>query len=158
MRKFLWLLLIAMVLALLPARALAAPDDPYADKQQTTYLSGSGTARQPFPSPHLCRGQSNLPHRSTHNPANVNGEARTYCRAGAVPYLWAEAQLWEDRWWGWDKVGTPVARSAANRTTVSAFDATACRNNLWRTTGRHVVTDGGPYSGETVSGGNRVTC
>jgi hypothetical protein len=76
------------------ARALAAQDDPYADNQQTTYLSGSrsgsGIAREPFPSPHLCRGQSNLPHRSIHNPTNVNDEARTCCQAGAASYHWAE--------------------------------------------------------------------
>jgi hypothetical protein len=158
MRKILWFLLIAMVLAL-PAPALGAQDDPFANAQDSTDLAPSGATDQPFPSPHLCRGQSNLPHRSTHNPANVNGEARTYCRAGAVSYLWAQAQLWEKRWWGWDKVGTPVSNSTSNRTTVSAFDATACRNNDWRTTGKHVVTDNGhPYSGETASNGNRVTC
>jgi hypothetical protein len=112
MRKILWFLLIAMVLAL-PAPALGAQDDPFANAQDSTDLAPSGATDQPFPSPHLCRGQSNLPHRSTHNPANVNGEARTYCRAGAVSYLWAQAQLWEKRWWGWDKVGTPVSNSTS---------------------------------------------
>lgn len=164
--KRLFPVLVALVIMMaLTAPAAAAPSssDEEANQGSSPAVAvvelDSPAVDATFPSPNDCRGKSNYAHKSTHNPANVNGEARTYCNKGSVSYLWAEAQLWKTEWWGWDKVGVPTAASATWKYSVSAFDNTACVSDDWRVTGNHRVTDTGvQYTGTTVGVGQYVRC
>lgn len=110
------------------------------------------------PSPADCWGQSDYPHHSSHVIPTINGVAWTKCRYN-VDALSVEAQLWERRWWGWDRVGTAGSEANSNRSSIKANSAWTCQNNSFRTTGYHQsVERGGVFTASTGSPSITMVC
>ena len=47
-------------------------------------------------------------------------------------HVWA--QLWEDRWWGWDRIGVRGSRTSNKVTHATVHANDRCRNNHIRAT------------------------
>ena len=72
-------------------------------------------------------------HASTHHPGSMNVTLKLKCNFRLqILHIWA--QLWEKRFWGWDRIGVRGSQTVydANRATVHANDE--CRNNRIRAT------------------------
>ena len=82
----------------------------------------------------------------------MNGEARATCN-NAVPRMRHTAQLWETRWWGWDRIGVKGLHDKRSVRKGSAFGNDRCRKNLIRLTGDGYVQDhdGKKYTASTIS-------
>jgi hypothetical protein len=52
-------------------------------------------------SPAGCRVVADYPHHSSHVPGTINTAGRVVCARQTGPVT-VTAQLWENRWWGWD--------------------------------------------------------
>lgn len=145
------------------ATAFASPTETTDAASQEVPLTAGPTAgargAAADPSPSDCWGYSHRPHKSHHNPDRVNAEARTTCDNN-VPRIHAHAQLWEDRWWGFDRVGNTGDTTKNNKRKVSAFANWECRNNTFRLTGSHEVVDvdGETYTASTESDHVSISC
>lgn len=123
-------------------------------RQKLTGPCGVGVGE----SPSECFGHSDYPHNSSHVVGTVNGVARSDCEV-AVYYLSVKAQLWESRWWGWDRVGVPGSDQRATAQSVSANSWWECRNNDFRITGYHESFEPtGAYVAETASPAISISC
>jgi hypothetical protein len=91
-------------------------------------------------------------HETYNGKPAAKGEVRTQCRYRPA-YISKEAQLWEHRWWGFNKVGTRGTINKANpMTKVQIFGRWECRNNVFRTTGDgYIVVAGNKYYASTES-------
>ncbi len=106
-------------------------------------------------SPHDCWGRSNNPHVSDRaaTRGDIKGFAETWCNFGAVEYVYVSASLWEKRWWGYDR----MTKWFANDNFWDDYEGVSahydgCKNNRWRLSGYHEVTDSGvDYSGSTAN-------
>jgi hypothetical protein len=115
-------------------------------------------AENPIPTPptlRFCHGKSDHPHKSSHVPGTINFVARTYCTDGfKASKLYVKAQLWESRWWGWDRIGSgpPGEKEETLSSEVRANHADTCRKNWVRGTGYHAMFElSGIYETETES-------
>lgn len=111
------------------------------------------------PGPSGCLGKAMYPHNSHHVNGTINAEARTWCK-NKVPRIHAFGQLWQKRWWGYQKVGKVGNVTKTNQKKVSAFANWGCKNNTFRLTSSHSVTDvdGKVYSVTRNSGGIKIKC
>jgi hypothetical protein len=91
-------------------------------------------------SPSGCVQRADYPHKSTHVPKTMNGVVRTMCRV-LVPKISESAQMWESRWWGWDRIGIRGAISDIESRGLSVNASDKCRNNTVRVTGSGSVVD-----------------
>lgn len=91
-------------------------------------------------SPSGCEQDAHDPHESNHQPGRMNGEVRATCR-NPVPRMAHAAQMWETRWWGWDKIGVKGAFDRRGVRRGSAFGNDTCRKNWVRVTGDGEITD-----------------
>jgi hypothetical protein len=103
-------------------------------------------------SPSLCTQTALWPHQSTHVPGTMNGAIRAKCSA-VVPQISLTAQMWETRWWGWDRIGKKGYMNAYNHSEAQAYGNDICRNATIRTTGNGFVidVDRQPYYASTES-------
>ena len=112
----------------------------------------AGTASPSTFSPSGCIQYADYPHRSTHKPGTADGVVRTACNR-YVPEIAQTAQMWETRWWGWDRIGTKglISRFQIERVASTAWDW--CKKNTVRVTGSgHVIdVDYRWYYASTVS-------
>jgi hypothetical protein len=110
-------------------------------------------------SPSGCIQYADHPHYSTTTPNRVNAKVRAECVL-TVPKMQHSAQLWETRWWGWDRIGIdqPYSRLWSKFGRAMANDW--CRNNTVRVTGYGYVNDrdGRTYYAATVSGSVKNPC
>lgn len=115
-------------------------------------LGGVAGASTQSTSPSGCVQAAHNPHESHHVPGTINAEVRATCN-NAVPYMYHTAQLWETRWWGWDRIGQKGTFSKAWRSQGSAYANDQCRNNWIRVTGSGYVddVDGNRYYANTES-------
>jgi hypothetical protein len=91
-------------------------------------------------SPSGCVLKADWPHRSTHRPGSADGVLRTSCNRH-IPLIAQTAQMWETRWWGWDRIGT---KGVISRFQVAIVESTAwswCKRNTVRVTGSGHVID-----------------
>jgi hypothetical protein len=103
-------------------------------------------------SPSGCIQRADYPHKSTHRPGTADGVVTTKCNRH-VPEIAQTAQMWETRWWGWDRIGT---KGVVSRFEVAIVSSTAwdwCKKNTVRVTGSgHVIDiDRHWYYASTVS-------
>jgi len=98
------------------------------------------------------------PHPSSHEVGRINAEVRQTCPI-AVEKNSAEAQLWESRWWGWDRIGDGGFSDLKTRKVSSAFADAGCRDNDIRVTGfGHYEWHGTHVSSSEVSNSKHVSC
>jgi hypothetical protein len=104
--------------------------------------------------PYGCDEVGNNPHASSHVPGAVNAEVRTTCE---FPPVWIQqhAQLWEKRWWGWNKIGQAGDNEVDNGSVLSTFaNTTWCHNGMTAQvtgSGRLMADDGHIYTVSSVS-------
>ncbi len=72
-------------------------------------------------------------HASRHVPGNMNVVFTVSCPL-SLPELHIEAQLWEVRWWGWDRIGIRGTESRYNASYAQTNASDRCRNNRIRAT------------------------
>ena len=102
-----------------------------------------------------CKVRAHRPHLSRHaedkGEHRVNGEIRIECEK-RKPELRVTAELWETRWWGWDRLNDhPSEKKKHNGRKVSAFANAGCNPGMTvRVTGDGYVTY---RDGKTLSGG-----
>lgn len=103
-------------------------------------------------SPAGCRLAADYPHPSSHNPGQTNVVARVTC-GRPVAQLMVKAQLWENRFWGWSKIGAEGRRARQNVMSVAANSHFDCHlTATYRGTGWGQSLEGGRYfTGEAVS-------
>jgi hypothetical protein len=70
----------------------------------------------------------------------MNGVIRAYCM-NVVPRMTHTAQMWETRWWGWDRIGVKGSVNDYYVKAVSAEANDVCKNNTVRVTGSGYVID-----------------
>lgn len=108
--------------------------------------------------PAKCVTTANDPHPSGHVPGKINAEIRQKCPL-SVSDISAEAQLWEDRFWGWDKIGSPGFAGPKTGSQISAFAHADCRDNDIRVTGYgHYSWNGAHVQSVEVSKTKHVDC
>ena len=95
-------------------------------------VAGCATVGQANPA--NCTTAAHDPHPSSHQPGRINAEVRQTCPV-VVDDISAEAQLWEDRFWGWDRIGEKGFALPKRGTKASAFANAECRVNDIRVTG-----------------------
>jgi hypothetical protein len=83
---------------------------------------------------------ADYPHDSGHFDGRVNGTVRTVCRT-AVPRISHTAQLWETRWWGWDRIGIKGSVTRYSTSFAKTFGNDWCKKNTVRVTGNGYVID-----------------
>jgi hypothetical protein len=117
------------------------------------YTATAGTAAAPNAvSPSGCVQYADYPHKSGHQDGRMNGGVRTTCR-NAVPRMSFTAQMWETRWWGWDRIGIKGSITRYGWSRAEVFGSDRCRNNTVRVTGDGFVVDvdGRTYYASTES-------
>jgi hypothetical protein len=148
--RILMLVVIGMLISLAPgvAQAQTSTSSPQGSGQPRQYpetsLYSSATTGGATPdtieaTPSGCYQRADNPHLSTHY-GNMSGDVWAICR-NAIPEMYHTAQLWEKRWWGWDRIGTV---GTFHRTWVSRGRATGedrCRKNWIRVTGNGWIVD-----------------
>jgi hypothetical protein len=145
------------------AFAQATPTSGVADSEGYTAAgpdaAGAAAAAASAPSPSGCRQRAHDPHKSHHQAGRMNAEVRATCR-NPVPRMQHSAQLWETRWWGWDRIGTVGHFNRAGVSRGSAFANDRCRNNNIRVTGSGQITDvdGRTYYASTESRHVEIDC
>jgi hypothetical protein len=120
---------------------------------QSTYRPAPTTGASPNTvSPSGCVQRADYPHKSTHVPGTMNGVVRTVCLA-YVRKISESAQMWESRWWGWDRIGIRGSVSDIDSKALSTNASDKCRNNTVRVTGSGSVidVDGRTYYATTES-------
>ena len=141
------------------AAAAPAPERPHGVSERAGYraapdpgAAGPSTVSTSMVSPSGCIQRADYPHRSTHKPGTADGVLRTTCN-WHVPEIAQTAQMWETRWWGWDRIGTKgvIARFEIASVASTAWDW--CKKNTVRVTGSgHVIdVDRRSYYASTVS-------
>jgi hypothetical protein len=81
------------------------------------------------------------PHAASYS-AEVKGEIRTTCSLGAPYNIHQTAQLWQTRWWGWDRIGIKGESYKSDVSLVQDFGRTKCPiNSTFRTTGNGEIRD-----------------
>jgi hypothetical protein len=132
----------------LPSTAHSAA---YAPSTSSTSSTG-GAATPATVSPSGCVQQADYPHKSTHVPGTMNGTVRTTCRV-YVPRISENAQMWEKRWWGWDRIGIKGSAGDIDSRVLTVNASDKCRNNTVRVTGSGSVidVDGRTYYATTES-------
>jgi hypothetical protein len=142
-----------VALGALQAASAAATSPPAGNGYSST--PGSGVSAQAV-SPSGCVQFADRPHSSTTSTGRVNGKVRAVCNV-TVPKMSFSAQLWETRWWGWDRIGVNQPYSRAWSKFGRAMANDWCKNNTVRVTGNGYVIDrdGRSYYASTVS--NSVT-
>jgi hypothetical protein len=98
------------------------------------------TAPNTTVSPSRCYMRADWPHASTHQPGRMNGVIRAFCM-NVVPRMTHTAQMWEPRWWGWDRIGV---KGYVNNYYVRAVSTEAndvCKKVTIRVTGNGYVID-----------------
>jgi hypothetical protein len=103
-------------------------------------VAAAGTVAPNTTSPSGCIQRADYPHKSKHVPGTADGVVTTTCTQ-YVPEMAFTAQMWETRWWGWDRIGhkASVARFSVQKLSISAWDY--CKKNTVRTTGSGYVID-----------------
>lgn len=96
-----------------------------------------------FLSPARCGDQLHNIHASSHRPGRMNVEYRVTCKLGSAEKLHGEVQLWEDRFWGWDRIGVAGNSTKRNARKLSVYANDVCRNN-------HIEATASGYSEERV--------
>lgn len=109
------------------------------------------------PSPALCNGNAQNPHHSKHQPTTISAMVSTDCRA-YVPTLIVRGQMWENRWWGFDRIGDPAESAQNNAIIVRAVPSAPCRTNVMRVTGRHESVEGGRVYSLDTENVQAVSC
>jgi hypothetical protein len=117
----------------------AADDSPESLRARSEQEPGPSDT-QAAPGPSGCVQQANNPHGSHHQPGRMNAEVRATC-GGIVPHMEHTSQLWERRWWGYDRIGVVGSFNRNNVSQGSAFGNDVCRNNYVHATGSGFVTD-----------------
>ncbi|MDE0493121.1 MAG: hypothetical protein OXH54_04235 [Acidimicrobiaceae bacterium] len=80
-----------------------------------------------------CSGNLGRIHASTHRPGRMNVTFTVRCdQEMSTLHVWA--QLWEDRWWGWDRIGVKGKSTSYNVTGSTVHANDRCRNNYIRAT------------------------
>lgn len=111
----------------------------------------------PF-NPANCSVKAHDPHESHHQPGKINAEVRQTCPV-AVAKNSAEAQLWEKRIWGYDRIGSKGFSDLKTRKVSSAFANAGCRNNSIRVTGYgHYEWNGQHITSAEVTNTKNVNC
>ena len=133
-------------------QASGAPSASQAARASFTAAPGGGAAPAAAVSPSLCTQTAQWPHESTHVPGTMNGGISAKCNR-VVPEISLTAQMWETRWWGWDRIGKKGSISAFLYTQAIAYANDKCRNSTIRTTGDGFVidVDNKPYYASTES-------
>jgi hypothetical protein len=122
------------------ASATVAPD-AVATTTRSDYTPVAADGASPAAvSPSGCVQQADYPHQSTHVAGTMNGQVRTTCRV-YVPRISETAQMWETRWWGWDRIGSKGSVSVIDSKSVTVNASDKCRNNTVRVTGSGSVVD-----------------
>jgi hypothetical protein len=103
-------------------------------------VAAAGTVAPNTTSPSGCIQQADYPHKSTHVPGTMNGTVRTVCRV-YVPRISENAQMWESRWWGWDRIGIKGSAGDIDSKALTVNASDKCRNNTVRVTGSGSVID-----------------
>jgi len=98
-------------------------------------------------SPAGCYGQIDYVHESSTYPGTVNVHGRAACNY-AVPRLKLRIQLWEFRWWGWDRTGQPATPEDAYVAKLDGNASDTCHKGNYRGTlvGRSTEQDGNTYA------------
>jgi hypothetical protein len=128
------------------ASAAVAPDAGPSNQPASTARSAyaptveAGAATPNTTSPSGCVQRADYPHKSTHVPGTMNGVVRTTCLV-YVHRISESAQMWETRWWGWDRIGIRGSVSDIDAKAASANASDKCRNNTVRVTGSGSVVD-----------------
>jgi hypothetical protein len=70
-----------------------------------------------------------------------------------VPRISENAQMWESRWWGWDRIGIKGSAGDIDSKALTVNASDKCRNNSVRVTGTGSVidVDGRTYYATTES-------
>ena len=137
------------------AGAAPAPPSP-ATTNRSTYQPAptSGVVAYAAVSPSGCVQTADHPHNSGHEDGRANGAVRAVCRKySRVPNFWLTAQMWETRWWGWDRIGVRGTVSRSFVSSVATFGNDWCKKNTVRVTGNGYVldVDARKYYASTVS-------
>jgi hypothetical protein len=136
------------------AAAAVSPDAAAAPAAgQAGYASPSESGATPNAAgPSACVQVADYPHASSHVPGTMDGAIRTVC-ANAVPEIKYTAQLWQTRWWGWDRIGSVGHANVFNVKLAKAISSHTCENTTIRTTGNGYVidVDGRAYYASTTS-------
>jgi hypothetical protein len=122
------------------APAHTAPS-PASGTPKAGYQAAPGADPAPnLVSPSGCIQRADYPHRSSHLPGTAAGVVTTTCNQ-YVPEIAFTAQMWETRWWGWDRIGTRgvVARWGVKQISATAWDW--CKKNTVRVTASGHVID-----------------
>ena len=121
---------------------------------QLTNLLFSSSQREYTLSPSGCAQHAHYPHRSSHRkPAwIVNSEIESECDS-PVPVMYHTAQLWEQRFWGWDRIGNRGVFRGSAVDEGSAYANDECKKNVVETIGEGYVidVDGQEYQARTKS-------
>ncbi|HEX4493706.1 MAG TPA: hypothetical protein VH914_21055 [Acidimicrobiia bacterium] len=129
-------LVVLPLAALTVVVALAAPVAAATTTHYSPRAAARGTAAV---SPSGCYQKANNPHRSEHF-GWIAGEVKTQCRI-FVPKISQVAQLWEGRWWGWDRVGTRPNETVYWKRYQSISANVTCRHSSMKVTGSGSVID-----------------
>jgi hypothetical protein len=127
------------------ASAAVAPDAGRSNQPETTaharYTPAPEAGASPAAvSPSGCIQRADYPHKSTHVPGTMNGVVRTTCLV-YVHKISESAQMWETRWWGWDRIGIRGSVTDIDAKAASTNASDKCRNNTVRVTGSGSVVD-----------------
>jgi hypothetical protein len=146
------------------ASAAVAPDAGPANRAASTshsaYTPAAGTGASPATdSPSGCYQKADDPHDSGHRDGRMNGVVRTKCTR-AVPRMSFTAQMWETRWWGWDRIGIKGSITVYGWSYAKTFGNDWCKNNTVRVTGNGYVidVDGRTYYASTESAHVKNPC
>jgi hypothetical protein len=73
-------------------------------------------------------------------PGTADGVVTTTCRA-SIPEISHTAQMWETRWWGWDRIGHKGSVTVFDSIGASTTAWDVCKKNTVRVTGNGFVVD-----------------
>ena len=109
-------------------------------------------------SPSGCWQQIDNPHKSKYF-GDIAAELRTTCR-NPIPEIAQSVQLWESRWWGWDRVGSKGSVHVYWESRVTSWSNASCRNSSMRATGSGTIVDldGDKYYASTASPSVKNPC
>jgi hypothetical protein len=141
-------------------RETAPPAVAQAGYTSKAWVAGApGRATPVVVSPSGCIQYADYPHGSTSTGGRVNGKVRAVCRV-TVPKMQHSAQLWETRWWGWDRIGINQPYSRAWSSFGRAMANDWCKNNTVRVTGNGYVIDRDlkTYTAATISSTIKNPC
>jgi hypothetical protein len=135
------------------AAAVTSPGRSAYRPAPTAASAGAATATSAaVVSPSGCVQSADYPHQSTHVRGTMAGAIRARCRS-VVPELSHSAQMWETRWWGWDRIGRKGSTTKYWQRGADAFATDTCKNATVRITGSGFVVDvdGKTYYSSTES-------